>query len=262
MSLFDHPVLYNALRTPDHESVERVRAMVHEHLGRPPASVMDPACGPGTWLEPFETNATFLAGNDLSASMVADCRRRYAHRACEFVQGDMCDLRFGSGPFDLSLEVSGTACLLDTPEQLARFLRGMARCTRRGGLVLAALFFESPDEPFDAPLQFPRLLWNAGPCPAGAGEAWVRYELIGRDSHRRLDHLRRTVRSAGVPGAPSEIRDEYSLRVWTDAELREVLAGVPELELVDRRGLDHVAAGQQSHATASDEEQILAWRVR
>ncbi|MCZ7644163.1 MAG: class I SAM-dependent methyltransferase [Planctomycetota bacterium] len=235
MDLYDFPPLYDALRSPDPSTLDLIREILEAELPGGVRSIMDPACGPGNWLLPFLDRGVRLAGNDLSEAMVGYARQRLEPYGMEVVHGDMRALRFESGPFDVGMEVSGSACMLPEPGDFAKFLNSLETHVRPGGLVLLTIFFRDGFE--DAPR--PRLLSEWGPIPvANGGSAWIRYESAAWDEERARERIRRTVRAEGVPGCPAELIDEFDLRIWTPESFRAALAETRHLELVRWHSLE------------------------
>lgn len=239
--LYQFPDVYEAISQPSEELVRQVTALIHEHLRGPFASLMDFACGPGNWLVPFARQGVRVAGNDLSAHMVRLARMRLAPYAAEVVQGDMRDLQFASGPFDVAFEIAGTASYLHSAEELAGLLRGVARHVRPEGLVLVTLFFDDsalyPPPPYQS--------WDSGPVPInGTGSARVTYEVLERISVSRDEMIRRSIRTTGLPGAPDCFDDVYTLHIWAPSEVQGAIASVPELTLLSC----HRVQGDRLHA--------------
>lgn len=230
MGLYEFPVLYEALRAPDPRDVDIVQSLIDRHLRAPLTSIMDPACGPGTWLAPLANGTVRVAGNDLSPQMSAHAAARFADRHAEFTQGDMRELKFASGPFDVALEASGSVCHLHDPDSLVRFLTALRDSVRPGGLLIINFFFESDWRPVAEPV----ITHDSAPIPIpGGGVATIRYAHVDRIPDRRVDRFRRTVDARHVPGAPERFEDEYDLRMWSGAEVSAAVRAVPGLRLLE-----------------------------
>jgi SAM-dependent methyltransferase len=234
MQFYQQPELYFVLRSPSPRHYEAIRRISAVHLRGPLASVMDPACGPATWLLPFARDGLRVAGNDLYPEMVQWAKRTLAGHPCEITQGDMCDLHFRSGPFDVALEVGGALGHLPDAEALGKHLRSVLAHLRPGGLYLLLLFVAC-EEQLTQPLLCQQSPWL--PVPGG-GTAAITYEIVRRDPARRTERMRRTVRCNGVPGCPPQFADDYEVRCYSPAELREILARLPEAELAAAYEID------------------------
>lgn len=223
--LYDQPALYDALRAPWPAYVSLVRGVLARE--KPDArSFVDPACGPGAWLTAVAPDGARLAGNDLCERMVTAARDKLRARQAEVVLGDMRELAFETGPFDVALEASGSVCMLLETRDMERLLVSLERAVAPGGLALLSVFFRDRD--LDRPR--PQLLWRSAPVAVGGGHATIRYESIGWDPTRAVETIRRTVETRTVPGAPERIVDEYRFRIWTRAELSGCLSAAPALE--------------------------------
>ena len=98
------------------------------------ASVLDVGCGPGTITRDFATLVApgRVVGMDRSQEIVAAAAAEFSDRAnLEFVAGDVYELPFPSGTFD----IVHAHQVLQHLEQPVTALREMARVCRPGGLV-------------------------------------------------------------------------------------------------------------------------------
>lgn len=241
MDLYDFPELYDALRAPDVETLELIRNILKHEFPDGCRSMMDPACGPGNWLLPFADSGMHLAGNDLSRRMVGYARDNLGALGAEVTQGDMRQLAFRSGPFDVALEASGSACMLPEKDDFEGLLASIEAHVRPNGLAILTLFFRDRDQ--DAPR--PRVLHELGPVPIRTGgTATIRYESLDWNPRTGHECMRRTVRTQGVPEAPAELIDEFVLRIWTVDELNRVVNRT--------RHLDYVAAFDLEDGTPRD----------
>lgn len=229
-SFYEFPELYAALRAPDHDTLAAARRLIARYHEGPVRKVMDPACGPGTYLLPFADDGLFVAGNDLSPAMVRAARDALGTRPGEFTCGDMRGFRFDARPIDVAVELSGTSGhMLDRASALDH-LRAVAANLRRGGLYLMVVFARTPPERINGS---PLVTWEEGPLPiATGGEAWIRYEQVTRADAHGVEVIRRTVVTRDVPRCPTFLQEEYALRTWTDVDLAELAAESGEFEFL------------------------------
>jgi cyclopropane fatty-acyl-phospholipid synthase-like methyltransferase len=110
--------------------------------------------------------------------------RQKARRAgvdCRFYRGDVADLAFLAGPFDLALDIGCLHSL--SPERWERYAEGVARLVRPGGLYMLYAFTRRPDRPIPrgvAPEEVRGLFASAfalerqagGDDPTGPRSAW------------------------------------------------------------------------------------------
>lgn len=222
-SLFDYPELYDHLRTPEARVFDQVYALMEGLLGRPPKSVMDPACGPATWLSYFAKRNIPVAGNDISAAMVDSARRKCGVWAHEFIQGDMCALGFQRGPYEITLELSGTCGLLASETAFRRFLHTVSEHTAPNGLIMLTIFFLEPVVHFPHHVETWEVpLWQGG-------SARISYEVLQTDATRRVDLVRRTVHTHGPEHCPRSLVDDYEMFSWTEEHFRQIMAAFPQL---------------------------------
>lgn len=219
-SLYDYPLLYDAVRAPLQGETQILQDILQRHLGRPLTSVADPACGPGNWLEPFAARSIFVGGNDLAPQMVATARKRLPADSSEVTEGDMRQLSFRSAPFDAAFEMAGSIGMLTEVDSVRRFVRSLSRVLVSDGVAMLNAHFGEPV----ALDSLPCLCWTSGSLPVPPRhEASVTYELLSRDVERSVDWMRRSVRFQHADGARAVVQDEYPMRFWDAGELLELL---------------------------------------
>lgn len=162
--------------------------ILETHLGRQPASVLDPACGPGTWLEPFARQSIFVAGNDLSPKMVEFARPRFPSQRSEITEGDMLSLNFCNGPFEAAFEMSGALGMLLDVSSILSFLDSLGRVLLQGGIALLDAHFRDGRRKEC----LPSVCWSQGPVPLASGQrASVVYEILREDTKAGIEWVRR-----------------------------------------------------------------------
>ncbi|MDX2110714.1 MAG: class I SAM-dependent methyltransferase [Verrucomicrobiota bacterium] len=223
VSLYDYPELYDSLRTPSPAVFQQVWEVICQHLGRQPHSVMDPACGPATWLGYFAERGVPVAGNDIEPGMVQAARKKCGAQAFEIIEGDMRDLKFQRGPFEVSFELSGTCGMLADEQNFRRFLRTVSDHTASGGLVMVTIFFPEPA------CEIPYVVDSWAAQVNGKGHARITYEVIDTHPSRFVDRVRRSVATDGLPQCPATLVDEYDMFSWHENHFAEVMADYPEL---------------------------------
>ncbi len=226
-SLYDFPELYNSLRTPDKHTFGQVYELIIQHLGRKPGTVMDPACGPGTWLEHFAKHNIQVAGNDICPEMIKSAGEKCKNLAIELLIGDMCDLKFKKSPFDVILEIAGTCGCLSDEYEFRRFLKNVINHTSVGGLILLTIFFVEELDCNDLPV----LVDKWGPVDVDPnGRAWISYEVVGSEPSRSVDYVRRTVHTHGIEGCTEPLVDEYEMFSWDQHDFWNMVSDFPQLE--------------------------------
>lgn len=229
LSLYDFPEIYDCLRTPDAKEFNKIYELILHHLGRKPRSVMDPACGPATWLINFTKHNIPVAGNDICSAMVETAREKCGNMALELIEGDMCDLHFTKGPFEVTLELSGTCGLLANLSSYKKFLNTIIEHTVPGGLVLLTTFFIEKE----SIEQLPCLVDEWGPVEVTpSGKAWISYEILGTEPSKSVDYVRRTVRTSGIEECPGPLVDEYEMFTWKENHFWKIMSEFPQLEFL------------------------------
>ena len=219
-SLYDFPELYGTLLAPDLDLVRDAKAWMRRFGRGAVTAIMDPACGPGTYLLPFAKRGVRVAGNDLRPSMIAEAHRVLSGRPAELVVGDMRELEFASGPFDVAFNFHGSVGHLDSDEAVVQHLESVAAHLRSGGLYLLGLTISDGDAREEQPLE----LFQTAPTPIpSGGTAAVAYESVWRDPVISQELLRVIVLTKDVPGAPPFFVEEYVLQTFGQRRLEGLL---------------------------------------
>ncbi|MDX1961871.1 MAG: class I SAM-dependent methyltransferase [Pirellulales bacterium] len=196
---------------------------------RPVRTVLEPACGTGRLLTELAARGYRLRGFDRQPEMVAysaDRLRRHGLRG-SINAGDMAD-------FSLSRPVDAAYCLLDSfrhllSEQTAlAHLRCMAAAVAPGGIYTLGLHLLPPDASLDCTER-----WSE---TARGTRVTTTLRVVAASRKLRTERLRISMlikrrTRAGVETS-ERYRDEFDLRLYTVAQLRQLLAKVPEWEHV------------------------------
>jgi SAM-dependent methyltransferase len=142
------------------------------------ADVLDAACGVGYGSAHLAESANRVVGVDRSADAIAYARTEYARRNVEFLEGDLLELPFEDGAFDV-------VCAFEAIEHIddqRRFLSEAARVLRPHGTLLVSTprverTSREPDNPFH------RVELSRRDFEALLGERFGEVELYGQ---RRL----------------------------------------------------------------------------
>lgn len=109
-------------------------SFVLDHIS-PTDQVLDMGCGTGRFTEPLAKQAHSVVGLDLTPGMLEKAKERCGGLAnASFQQGDMCELPFEDGSFDVV--VSMLALMHLPPQDRQRAFRETARVLRPGGRAL------------------------------------------------------------------------------------------------------------------------------
>jgi ubiquinone/menaquinone biosynthesis C-methylase UbiE len=115
---------------------------------RPPASLLDVACGTGRHVEAFSAGLRCV-GVDLDADVLAAAARRCPE--VRFVQADMVELDLGER-FDVVTCLFASIAYLRTVAQLRRAVRAMARHVEPGGVLVVEPWYRREDWDAEGPL--------------------------------------------------------------------------------------------------------------
>lgn len=201
---------------------------LHERFGtgrRRGRRVLEPACGSGRLMRELARRGWAAHGTDLNEHMLryAEQRQRRANLPGTFALGDMADVRTPAERFDLAhVLISTWHYLLD--EDAARGnLRSVARTLRAGGLYVIGLHLVDYGEEQTGRERWvgvrggTKVVWNLISWPA--------------DVERRVERVRSRL-VVEEKGETKRFETQWDFRTYDAGELEELLATVPELELV------------------------------
>jgi SAM-dependent methyltransferase len=193
-----------------------------ERLGRP-ASVLEPGCGSGRMLAAFADRGIDVVGVDLSPRMVELARERLAGRG-EVVLADITELELGRR-FD------GAVCPINTllhltPDELARHLDCIARCTDRY-LVQVGLI----DEPsYD---EFAGSHWEASRGETTLKVAWEDETI---DFAQGVSRQRSRIEVIAGPRVGEVLEEIHDMTLWTPATWHAAIERCPFNEVATYDG--------------------------
>lgn len=213
--------LYSAFFSPSEEVRTSVDRLARRHLGRRPRRVIDPACGPGLWLEHFRKAGAEVAGCDLEEQAIGAAAGRLPKRGARVLVGDMRRPpdELGDG-FDLAINLDNSIGHLADYMDAAEHLASMRRRLSRRGVYLLGLAIREPGDAIE-----PGVVYERGPVDVpGGGFAALRTESLGLQPKTRCERIRQITITANVPEVPAVIAEQYDLLTFTFDMLRDVLA--------------------------------------
>jgi len=226
-SWYDYPQYYDlAFRSETRLEADFIEAACGKYGLLPPSlRLLEPACGTGRLVTELAARGHRMTGFDLSRPSLKYLRQRLARRkfAARVFRADMADFR-------LAKPVDAAYCTFDgfrhlLSEDAARsHLQCVAKCLRPGGIYILGFHLL----PLDAAEECIER-WTER---RGRTQVTVTLRVLQTDRRRRVERLRIStlVRSGG---SEVRLRDEFPLRMYTAAQFRRILAGVPQLELCD-----------------------------
>ena len=114
-------------RLANHVYAMRYRAVERMVASLPVGSVLDVGCGTGDFVQLFDTSRTRYLGIDISANMIAECRRLFPSHTFKVADGDSIDAANASVDLVLSIGV------LEYLEDPVSHLKELVRVTKPGG---------------------------------------------------------------------------------------------------------------------------------
>ena len=135
------------------------RILARAALEPPPQAVLDVGCGTGELLRQLAHHApeATLVGLDLSPEMLARARRKLHPEREALTLGNVYELPFASGSFDLITSTISSHYYLE----IDRALSELARVCRPGGVLLIASMTNGPLHLLPGPWRSEVGAWNA-----------------------------------------------------------------------------------------------------
>jgi SAM-dependent methyltransferase len=132
-----------------HDGASRRRTVIAQHIRRlrrllpkPPARILDAACGPGLYAVELARLGHHVVGVDVSAPALRHARslihEAHPRGSAHFVQGDLRTVDLAPGAFDAALLVYFVLEAFPRPEQ-SRVLARIAESLEPGGVLIAEL---------------------------------------------------------------------------------------------------------------------------
>jgi len=233
LNIYRFPEIYLTLLPYDTELWDEVQSWLPEYMDGPCERVMDPACGPASWILPFAKQGKFVAGNDLEPMMIEEAQKQLAGYPSELLVGDMCDLQL-QGPFDLAINFESSIGHLPDHDAAARHFRSVHGLLREGGVYLIGVMVldgDEPDESIEELYESQCLLLPSG------GSAKVSYQSLFRDPLICSERISFLVETEKVPNCPEKIMGHYDLLTFPKAKVRELIEDTG-FELVAVRSAD------------------------
>jgi SAM-dependent methyltransferase len=226
VSFYRNHALYSAFFEPSEEMRDSINTMVRTHVGPKPKRVLDPACGPGLWLEHFAGRGSTVVGIELDAAVAEAGQRRLAGRKALVVQGDMRDPPESiKGPFDLAINLDNSLGHLGGVDDVVSHFRAVHRLLGPKGVYLVGLAVREKRATIKAETVFER-----GPLPiAGGGYAAIRSETHGLQpavgpDRLRCERIRHYVMTVGIEGLAPLFIEQYDLLTFPIDTLKIALA--------------------------------------
>ena len=223
---YDRPQYYDiAFQSETLPEADFIEAACRKYCPWPVERLLEPACGSGRLVAELAARGYRLTGFDVSAAALDFLRQRLARRKLRATihEADMADFRLPR-PVDAAFCTFSSFRHLLTEEAARGHLECVAESLRPGGIYILGLHLVPPDA---SPECIER--WRER---RGRTEVAVDLRVVAFDRRKRVERLRVSLlvrRGAQV----FRIRDEFPLRLYTAAQIRKLLASVPQFELLD-----------------------------
>ena len=223
---YDYPRYFDlAFRSETRSEADFLQAAFKKYARRTVRSLLEPACGSGRLIAEMASRGYRMSGFDLSRPMLEYARQRLERRglSARLFEADMADYRLPR-PVDAAFNTFNSFRHLLTEETARRFLERTAQSVQHGGIFVLGLHLV----PMDAE-EGSSERWTAW---HGRTRLTVTLRVTDFNRRKRIEHLRVSslVRS---PGKTVRLRSEFPYRLYTAAQLKKLLASVPQWELCD-----------------------------
>jgi len=228
-AFYRRSALYAAFFVPSAEMRASIDRVARRMLGRRPRRVLDPACGPGLWLEHFHAQGAEVAGSDLEEDAIALAAERLPKRGAIVRVGDMRRPpdELGDG-FDLVINLDNSIGHLPEYMDVVEHLASIRRRMSPRGVYLLGLAVREEGDSIDAGVVYER-----GPVDVpGGGFAALRTETLGLQPVTRCERIRQVAITANVKDAPPVIAEQYDLLTFPLALLKDCLAAAGGFEIL------------------------------
>jgi SAM-dependent methyltransferase len=225
-SWYDYPQHYDlAFRSETRPEADFIEAACRKYCPFAVRRFLEPACGTGRLIAELAARGYEMTGLDLSQPALDYLRRRMARRGlCATVfRADMADFRLNT-PVDAAYSTLDSFRHLLGERAARGHLECVARGLRPGGIYILGFHLLPPDAAEECIER-----WTER---RGRNQVTVTLRVLSTDRRRRIETLRinMLVRSGK---RVLRLRDEFPLRMYTAAQFRTLLRGVPDLEVCD-----------------------------
>lgn len=223
---YDYPQYYDlAFRSETRPEADFLEAAFRKYCPFPVCSLLEPACGTGRLVTELAARGYRVTGLDVSRPALDYLRRRLARRGLRatVLEADMADFRL-TQPIDAAYCTFNSFRHLLGEEAALRHLQCVAGHLRPGGIYILGLHLVPPDAAEESTER-----WTER---HGRTAVTVTLRLVATDRRRRIERLRVSV-LVRSRGKELRFRDEFAFRLYTAAQLKQLLAKIPMFELCD-----------------------------
>ncbi len=223
---YDYPQYYDLAFLDDTKpEADFLTAAFLKYAQRPVKRVLEPGCGGGRLIVELASRGFHMLGFDTSDMALGYLRKQLAKRrlTAEVYRDDMTSFTVKK-PVDAAICTFNTFRHLTTAEAARSHLQSVAAALAPGGIYVLGLHLLPPDADEESLER-----WTAV-----KGQTKVVFTLRVLDFNRRtrIEKMRATML---VRTGKEELRlaSEFEFRLYTAAQIKQLFAEVPELELCD-----------------------------
>lgn len=224
-NLYDYPRYYDLVFGSDWKAeFDFLLAVFDTHVPGKVRRLFEPACGTGRLVFRLAQAGFKVSGLDLNPRAVEYCNRRLVRHGlpAKVFVGDMSDFRLPR-KVDAAFNTINSFRHLLTEGAARSHLRCVAESLRKGGIYVLGLHLTpTAGTPLDEEC------WSARRGHLAINTYLKTFDL---DLRQRTERCR-MVMDIYTPTKTRQIEDELVFRTYTAAQLRRLLADVPDLELI------------------------------
>lgn len=248
-NVYDYPQYYDLVYGSDWKAEFDFLRGVFERYGEGPvARLFEPACGTGRLLYRLGKAGFFVSGLDLNPRAVAYCNKRLKRHGLQPAAwvGDMTDFRL-SRPVDAAFNMINSFRHLPDETAAQRHLETMRHNLRPGGLyILGFHLLPRRGRPTNEEC------WSAR---RGHLVVNTRLWTQSRDLTLRTEHCGMTY-DVYTPTRHVRLTDEIQFRTYTWSQFQQLLAKVPDFEIIGTHDFGYDLRRQTS-VTGTTEDVVL-----
>jgi SAM-dependent methyltransferase len=223
---YDYPQYYDLAFADDTKpEADFLVAAFQKYAQRPIKRVLEPGCGGGRLVVELASRGLSMLGFDTSEMALAHLRKQLAKRKlqAEVYRDDMTQFSVAK-PVDAAICTFNTFRHLTTAETARSHLQSVARALAPGGIYVLGLHLLPPDADEESLER-----WTA---TKGQTKVVFTLRVLDFNRRKRLEKLRATML---VRTGKKELRlaSEFEFRLYTAAQIKQLIAEVPEFELCD-----------------------------
>ena len=250
--LYDYPRYYDLVFGSDWKAeFDFLKACFQKHCRRTVRRVFEPACGTGRLLVKFAEGGLEVSGNDLNPHAVEFCNRRLERKgfARSVRLGDMSAFRLPR-QVDAAFNMINSFRHLQTEEAAQAHLRCTAEALHKDGLYVLGLHL--------TPTRGPRSEEERWSARRGHLAVLSRLWTMNLDRKQREELVGMTF-DVHTPTRHFQLAEQLVFRTYTLKQFRELLARVPQLELVETYDFGY-KINQPIHVNSYSEDVVFVLR--